>query len=58
MLFSAGMGIGLVFWGAAEPISHFNMPPYATANETEAAKTHYGIHFSTGDYILGGFMQF
>lgn len=23
MLFSAGMGIGLVFWGAAEPLSHF-----------------------------------
>ncbi|WP_202595386.1 glycine betaine uptake BCCT transporter [Halalkalibacter okhensis] len=23
MLFSAGMGIGLVFWGAAEPISHY-----------------------------------
>ena len=51
MLFSAGMGIGLVFWGAAEPISHFNMPPYATANETEAAKTalrysffHWGLH--------------
>ncbi len=27
MLFSAGMGIGLVFWGAAEPISHFASPP-------------------------------
>jgi choline/glycine/proline betaine transport protein len=23
MLFSAGMGIGLVFWGVAEPIAHF-----------------------------------
>jgi glycine betaine transporter len=23
MLFSAGMGIGLVFWGTAEPISHY-----------------------------------
>ena len=23
MLFAAGMGIGLVFWGVAEPISHF-----------------------------------
>src|SRR5690606_27429058 len=30
MLFSAGMGIGLVFWGAAEPLSHFaNNPPLA-----------------------------
>ena len=27
MLFAAGMGIGLVFWGAAEPLSHFLTPP-------------------------------
>ena len=23
LLFSAGMGIGLVFWGTAEPLSHY-----------------------------------
>ena len=27
MLFSAGMGIGLVFWGVAEPIFHYAQPP-------------------------------
>ena len=27
MLFAAGMGIGLVFWGVAEPISHYTTPP-------------------------------
>lgn len=27
MLFCAGMGIGLVFWGVAEPISHYVAPP-------------------------------
>ena len=27
MLFQAGMGIGLVFWGVAEPITHYNTPP-------------------------------
>jgi len=27
MLFSAGMGIGLVFYGAAEPMAHFAAPP-------------------------------
>ncbi|EFV15009.1 BCCT family transporter [Segniliparus rugosus] len=27
MMFSAGMGIGLMFWGAAEPLSHFINPP-------------------------------
>ena len=27
MLFQAGMGIGLVFWGVAEPLSHYAEPP-------------------------------
>lgn len=27
MLFAAGMGIGLVFWGVAEPVSHYARPP-------------------------------
>lgn len=27
MLFSAGMGIGLVFWGVAEPVFHYAQPP-------------------------------
>ena len=27
MLFAAGMGIGLVFWGVAEPLAHFAAPP-------------------------------
>ena len=29
MLFSAGMGIGLVFYGVAEPLSHYVTPPVA-----------------------------
>ncbi|MEX2466296.1 MAG: BCCT family transporter [Gemmatimonadota bacterium] len=29
MLFSAGMGIGLVFFAVAEPIVHFTTPPFA-----------------------------
>ncbi|MEN2766591.1 glycine betaine uptake BCCT transporter [Ornithinibacillus xuwenensis] len=51
MLFSAGMGIGLVFWGAAEPLSHFHNPPYGEAVTSDAAKTamqysffHWGFH--------------
>lgn len=52
MLFSAGMGIGLVFWGAAEPLSHFAIDP-ATAEpgSVEAFREsmrftffHWGIH--------------
>ncbi|MBF6435463.1 BCCT family transporter [Nocardia cyriacigeorgica] len=31
MMFSAGMGIGLMFWGVAEPLSHFVSPPPGTA---------------------------
>ncbi|GAB2762484.1 hypothetical protein GCM10027174_43950 [Salinifilum aidingensis] len=27
MLFSAGMGIGMVFWGVAEPLNHMTSPP-------------------------------
>lgn len=51
MLFSAGMGIGLVFYGASEPMSHYVAPPTADP-ETNAAMLeamrstilHYGIH--------------
>jgi glycine betaine transporter len=51
MLFSAGMGIGLVFWGAAEPLSHFISPPLAEGGTNAAQKEamrytffHWGIH--------------
>lgn len=52
MLFAAGMGIGLVFWGAAEPISHLVKPPEGLAPESmEAARAsmryaffHWGLH--------------
>src|SRR5699024_10747719 len=37
MLFSAGMGIGLVFWGIAEPVSHFNVPIFGNGQSTEDA---------------------
>src|SRR5699024_8893539 len=36
MLFSAGMGIGLVFYGSSEPISHFLSPPTADPETKEA----------------------
>jgi glycine betaine transporter len=51
MLFAAGMGIGLVFWGVAEPIYHFAGPPFADprtpAAASEAMRTvvfHWGLH--------------
>ncbi len=51
MLFSAGMGIGILFWSVAEPIYHFTAPPLAGTEGTEAAKAamqttflHWGLH--------------
>jgi glycine betaine transporter len=39
MLFAAGMGIGLIFWGVAEPMSHFLNPPEHIDSESgEAAR--------------------
>ena len=38
MMFSAGMGIGLMFFGVAEPLSHYlNPPPGGVAGQTSAA---------------------
>ncbi|NVK43238.1 MAG: BCCT family transporter [Oceanospirillaceae bacterium] len=31
MIFSAGMGIGPVFWGVAEPLTHYMDPPLERA---------------------------
>ncbi|HKI89783.1 MAG TPA: BCCT family transporter [Draconibacterium sp.] len=47
MLFSAGMGIGLLFWSVAEPITHFNSNPFTVSphDPVNAAKTAMGITF-------------
>ncbi|MEV6315474.1 BCCT family transporter [Streptomyces sp. NPDC051776] len=41
MMFSAGMGIGLMFYGVSEPLSHFKEPPPGTdpADAAEAMET-------------------
>ncbi|WP_326595397.1 BCCT family transporter [Streptomyces sp. NBC_01803] len=41
MMFSAGMGIGLMFYGVSEPLSHFSSPPPGTtpADAAEATET-------------------
>lgn len=51
MLFSAGMGIGLMFFGVAEPVMHYLSPPVGTPESVEAAKQamrltffHWGLH--------------
>ena len=53
MLFTAGIGIGLMFFGVAEPLDHFRNPPFGIeAADTAAAQGlavaaaifHWGVH--------------
>ena len=53
MLFAAGIGIGLMFFGVAEPVQHFLNPPLGVdAADTAAARSmavasaifHWGVH--------------
>ncbi len=66
MLFAAGMGIGLMFFGVAEPLMHFLAPPTAQAESIEAVREamkttffHWGIHawgiYAVVALILGYF---
>jgi glycine betaine transporter len=68
MLFSAGMGIGLVFWGVAEPLNHF-VNPVGVAGGTAAAADfaikksffHWGLHPWANYSVLAlalAYMQF
>ncbi|AFU70409.1 choline/betaine glycine uptake protein BetT [Psychroflexus torquis ATCC 700755] len=51
MLFSAGMGIGLLYFSISEPLAHFSNPPFGEGGNAEAARQamqytylHWGIH--------------
>ena len=50
MLFSAGMGVGLLFWGVAEPVSHhifiseFQPPREAAVSALFVTNFHWGMH--------------
>ncbi len=51
MLFAAGMGIGLMYFGVAEPVMHFSAPPVGEAGSVDAARQamritlfHWGLH--------------
>lgn len=60
MLFSAGMGVGLVFYGAAEPLIHFgNVPFGAEPGSIQAARDamqisffHWGLHPWAGYAVI------
>ena len=66
MLFAAGMGSGLLFWGVAEPIMHFAHPPTGVGGTPEAARRalvitnmHWGFQawaiYAVGALVLGYF---
>lgn len=69
MLFSAGMGIGLVFYGASEPLYHFATTPLgAEPNSVQAARDairisffHWGLHPWAGYIVVAlplAYLQF
>ncbi len=60
MLFSAGMGIGILFWSVGEPVLHFATPPTGTGGTVLSAQKsmqytflHWGFH-AWGIYALVG----
>lgn len=53
MMFATGMGIGLMFWGVAEPLTHLNAPPLGEGEAASAGSAaqamqwtffHWGFH--------------
>jgi choline/carnitine/betaine transport len=51
MLFSAGMGVGLIFWSVAEPVLHYASNPFSPGLSDQAASMamritlfHWGLH--------------
>ncbi|MEJ5866559.1 BCCT family transporter [Pseudokineococcus sp. 5B2Z-1] len=61
MLFATGMGIGLVFWGVAEPLNHFASPRPSVSGSPESlaqqaitqSYIHWGIH-AWAIYVVAG----
>lgn len=59
MLFAAGMGSGLLFWGGAEPLLHYVSPPLGESRTPEAgsmAMTYTALHWCLhgwGIYTVG-----
>lgn len=62
MIFSCGMGVGLVFWGVAEPLTHFDQPPMGMAEPRSAdaarvalryAVFHWGFHQWANFAVVG-----
>jgi choline/glycine/proline betaine transport protein len=53
MLYGAGLGIGLVFYGVAEPMMHYATPPLGTGGTPERQNRRFFSPCSTGAFTLG-----
>ncbi|NLP32314.1 MAG: BCCT family transporter, partial [Oligella ureolytica] len=65
MLFSTGMGIGLMFFGVAEPVMHYLSPPIGAGGTVQAAQDamsitffHWGLHAWAIYAIVGLILAF
>ncbi len=67
MMFAAGLGAGLLFFGVAEPVTHWTAPPHALAEpESEAAALvalrytyfHWGFNGWAMYAVMGGAMAY
>ena len=59
MLFSAGMGIGLIFWGVSEPIMHLHEPAIASDNlirNARASMNYTFFHWGLQPWSLYAFL--
>lgn len=54
MIFSAGMGVGLVFWGIAEPLTHYLTPPLDQAPSASPRAASLAMQYS---FFHWGFHQ-
>lgn len=52
MMFSVGMGIGLMFYGVAEPISHYATPPHGLAKPESEASARLAMEYSYFHWAL------
>ena len=52
MMFQAGMGPSLIFWGVAEPLSHYGAPPFGMAQPATTEAAQVGIQYTYFHWAL------
>jgi glycine betaine transporter len=52
MMFATGMGIGLIFWGVAEPLTHLNTPPMGMAEPGTPEAARLAMEYTFFHWVL------